>query len=165
MTVPRLLAAMLLFTFLACSRRPEVCWACQREIAPRVRVALTLRSGRQVFACCPRCALHYGREGPEPLRAIEVSDYAAGGTLPMRQAFLVEGSDETPCLRHHPVADERGTPLQVCYDRCMPSLIAFRTESAARVFVADRGGKVYPPGSFPDLPADPGSPEPAPSDC
>jgi hypothetical protein len=40
-----------------------------------------------------------------------------------------------------------GAPLHACYDRCMPSLIAFRDAAAARAFVAEHGGRLQPPGS------------------
>jgi hypothetical protein len=119
-----------------------------------VRTTLTLASGRNVVACCPRCALHYEEEAGDRVRAIRVTDYAGGSTLPFSDAYLVEGSDETPCMRHHAAAvDESKAPMQACYDRCMPSLIAFREAPAARAFVADHGGTLYQPGTFPGLPA------------
>ena len=87
-------------------------------------------------------------------RAISVTDHAGGGSLAFESAFLVEGSDETPCMRHHPVLDERRTPMHVCYDRCMPSLIAFAAEDAARAFVREHGGTLHAPGTLADLPAE-----------
>ncbi|MBI4169761.1 MAG: hypothetical protein HY510_07475 [Acidobacteria bacterium] len=38
--------------------------------------------------------------------------------------------------------------MHVCYDRCMPSLIAFGDEAAARAFMADHGGTLRPPGAL-----------------
>lgn len=132
-----------------CARHPEECWVCEREIHPHMRAAIALAGGGEVAACCPRCALHYRDESKEEVRAIGVSDYASGAPLPLEGAWLVEGSDETPCLHHPPVVDETRTPMQVCYDRCMPSLIAFRDEAAARAFQSEHGGSILAPGTLP----------------
>ncbi len=137
----------------ACAQRPEHCWVCQREVHASVRTTLALANGREVIACCPRCALHYKEEPGNAVREIRVTDHEGGGRLPFTSAFIIEGSDETPCMRHHPMADESKAPMQVCYDRCMPSLIAFKEDAAVRAFAAEHGGKVYPPGRFPGLPA------------
>ena len=147
--------AVLLITgvLLGCSSRPERCEICRRDIHPQVRAIVSLADGGQVQACCPRCALHYQKENREAIREIEVTDHAGGGTLPFAKAFLVEGSDETPCLHHPPVTDPTQAPMQICYDRCMPSLIAFKEAVAARAFVDEHGGTLYPPGRFPGLPA------------
>ena len=141
-----------LATLAACAGNADLCWVCQREIHHQVRATLTLGGGKTVSTCCPRCALHYEQEGPEPVRGIRVTDYAGGGNLPMNQAFLVEGSDETPCMHHPPAIDPAGAPMQMCYDRCMPSLIAFRAAATARAFAAEHGGTLHAPGSFPGIP-------------
>ncbi|HZM70073.1 MAG TPA: hypothetical protein VFB95_06865 [Candidatus Cryosericum sp.] len=149
MTAARLLVAVLVMTLGACSARTELCWVCQREITPSVRVTLSLEDGRKVHACCPRCALHYGETSGPPVRRIEVSDYASRGTIDLRQAWLIEGSDEAPCLEHHhPVTDPGGAPMQVCYDRCMPSLIAFASREGAAAFQGEHGGTLIPPGGL-----------------
>jgi hypothetical protein len=130
----------------ACARRPEICALCRREIHREVRTVVQMEDGRRVAACCPRCARHVAQEGGSGARVVEVTDFAGSGVLPMSEAWLVEGSDETPCLRHHPpVTAGEGAPLHACYDRCMPSLIAFRDAAAARTFVADHGGTLVEP--------------------
>jgi hypothetical protein len=159
-----LVMAATLGTLLApagCARRPELCGLCQRPIHTEVRTVVEFADGRRVAACCPRCALRVaeGDRGgaanrPETARAgvrsISVTDHAGGGTLPIESAWLVDGSDETPCLRHHgPVTTGEGTSLHACYDRCMPSLIAFRDGGAARAFVAEHGGTLQPPATGP----------------
>lgn len=145
----RLLVAVLTLFLVACGARTELCWVCQREISPRVRVTLSLEDGRKVHACCPRCAVHYTEGSGPAVRTIEVSDYVSGRTVDLRQAFFVEGSDETPCLaHHHPMTDPGGSPMQVCYDRCMPSLIAFASREGAGAFQADHGGTLLSPGGL-----------------
>lgn len=153
--VPRIfmLFSLLIATALACARQAETCWVCKREIHSQVRASLTLADGKKVSACCPRCALHYQEDPGHPVRTITVTDYATGKTLPFDRAFFVEGSDETPCVHHPNVMDDTHMPMQACYDRCMPSLIAFGTADEARGFQSDHGGTLYDPDTFPGLPA------------
>jgi hypothetical protein len=137
---------------LACAGRAERCWVCQREIHSQVKAVLTLENGKKVPACCPRCALRYREEPGSRVKEIQLTDYAGHRPLPVDRAYLVEGSDETPCLHHHaPVMDDSRTPMGVCYDRCMPSLIAFATPEEARAFLKDHGGTLYAPGELPSL--------------
>jgi len=140
---------------LACTARPERCWVCEREIHSHMRAVLSLEGGREAAACCPRCALHYKQEQGAAVRDITVSDYAGGGLMPLTSAFLVEGSDETPCIHHPPLADENRAPLQVCYDRCMPSLIAFKELASAEAFMAEHGGALHRAGAVPTLQTEP----------
>jgi len=140
------LAVALAGLLAGCSLRAERCEVCERDIHPQVRATLTLGSGRQLAACCPRCALHYGQENSGAVRSIAVKDYASGELLPLERAWLVEGSDVTPCLHLPPLRDDSGASLHLCYDRCMPSLIAFRDEAASRAFLAEHGGTVLGPG-------------------
>jgi hypothetical protein len=136
---------------LTCARQAEHCWVCQREIHPSVRAVVTLADGKRITACCPRCALHYREEPGNSVRSITVSDYGGGRPLPLQKAFLVEGSDVTPCVHHGPMTDASGQPMEVCFDRCMPSLIAFRDAGQARSFMADHGGQIFAPGTFPGI--------------
>jgi len=153
--VPRIsiLLSLLIASTLACARQPESCWVCKREIHSQVRARLTLSDGKEVHACCPRCALHYQEEPGHTAASIIVTNYSTGKTLPFERAFFVEGSDETPCVHHPNVMDDTHMPMQACYDRCMPSLIAFGTATQARAFLSDHGGTLYDPGTFPGLPA------------
>lgn len=145
-----LLAAALMAALFACGARQEMCRICERETHLAVRSELHLEDGGTIKACCPRCALHFLQETDRTARSFEVSDYAGGGMLAVEAAFLIEGSDETPCLRHHPpILGEGRAPLHVCYDRCRPSLIAFRDEAAARAFASAHGGTLHHPGRFP----------------
>jgi hypothetical protein len=142
------LSMMILLT---CAHQAERCSVCQREVHASVRAVLTLPDGERITTCCPRCALHYQVESGKRAAKITVTDDGGGGMLPLGRAFLVEGSDETPCTHHAPMADAGGGPMRICYDRCMPSLIAFRDETAARGFAAVHGGTVFVPGEFPGL--------------
>src|SRR5262245_64723674 len=104
------LLLLLLAVTTACARA-ETCGLCRREIHHEVRTVVAFADGRRVAACCPRCALHVARNGGGASPAVEVTDYAGTGTLPLDAAWLVDGSDETPCLRHHPpITAGEGTP-------------------------------------------------------
>jgi hypothetical protein len=145
---PALVLAVFVAAGIGCVRRPGICRICEREIRAEVRAVAVLDDGGRVTACCPRCALQFLRESGRAARTLVVSDYGGGGSLPLGAAWIVEGSDETPCLRHHPPArGDTGAPLHLCYDRCQPSLIAFRDEAAARAYLAAHGGELRPPGA------------------
>jgi hypothetical protein len=144
------LAGALILAIAGCAREPAHCWVCDREIHRQVMASIHLADGKTVHACCPRCALHYEAAPENRVRGIEVRDFVSGADLPFGSAYFVEGSDEAPCLHHPPVMDETRAPMRVCYDRCLPSLIAFRTAEEAQGFMTDHGGALRAPGSFPD---------------
>ncbi len=133
----------------ACAPGHGLCAICQREIHSEVHASLVLDDGRSLKTCCPRCALEYVRQQGARARSLMVADHGSGRLVPMESAHLVEGSDETPCLRHEPAVAEGKTPLHLCYDRCQPSLIAFEDAGAAREFTRRHGGRVHPPGTHP----------------
>ncbi|HXH27488.1 MAG TPA: hypothetical protein VNL37_00480, partial [Candidatus Polarisedimenticolia bacterium] len=140
----RLLILCLLLGFAtACARSIANCQVCDREIHARTRAVLTLADGKRVETCCPRCALHYVASSKVAVRGMTVTDYVSGTAVPADRANLVEGSDETPCMPPTPIERDTRAPLQVCYDRCMPSLIAFRDAAAARAFMAEHGGTLH----------------------
>jgi len=140
-----------LLVLAGCAPRPASCGVCDREIHPGVRATIILDSGKTIPVCCPRCALHYRPPEARSVRGIQVTDHASGGRLAFGAAYLVEGSDETPCLSHAPPFGDSRTPMHLCYDRCMPSLIAFADETVARTFVAQHGGTLHAPGMLQTL--------------
>jgi len=141
------LLAFALAGLLACRNSPAVCAICDRPIHPEMISTVVLADGRRLPACCPRCALHHRDLHATEVRRIEVTDHAGGVRLPLEDAFLVDGSDQTPCLGHAPNVDPSGVALHTCYDRCVPSLIAFKDEAAARAFIGDHGGTLRPPSA------------------
>jgi hypothetical protein len=144
---PFLTASLLFAAWLGCGGEPRLCEVCRRSLHADVQATLVLADGDRVHACCPRCALHYMERNADRVARMEVTDHGGGGSIAIADAYLVEGSDRTPCLEHHVVADETGVPLRICYDRCMPSLIAFRSEENARAFIAEHGGTLLPAGA------------------
>jgi hypothetical protein len=109
--------------------------------------ACVLKDGGSVDACCPRCALHLDIEKPTEVARLSVEDSVTGEAIDARAAFYVEGSDAQACYPgpdHSP--REPGVPYEVKFDRCLPSLIAFKSESEARDFQRHSGGRLL---SFP----------------
>ncbi len=146
--VALLLLGTLILAVAGCAREPERCWVCEREIHSQVVATIHLADGKTVHACCPRCALHYEEAPGNRIRGIDVRDFISGTDLPFGKAFFVEGSDEAPCFHHPPIVDQTRSPMRVCYDRCLPSLIAFSTAEGAREFMSEHGGTLRPPGSL-----------------
>jgi hypothetical protein len=145
-----LFAILLLSGLPGCRPSPAMCAICDRPIHTEMTATVVLADGRRLVACCPRCALHHRDAHGTEVRSIEVTDHAGGGRLPLDRAFLVDGSDLTPCLDHAPKVAPGGAPMHTCYDRCVPSLIAFKDEAAARAFIGDHGGTLRPPTTAAD---------------
>jgi hypothetical protein len=63
--------------------------------------------------------------------------------MKIQNAFIVEGSDEMPCVPESATPPrEPGIEYRRAYDRCVPSLMAFKEEGAARKFIAVHGGRL-----------------------
>ncbi len=129
----------------SCTGHGKMCAVCQREECGNLTFTIGLKSGKNVENCCARCGLRYiERERPE-VASLAVRDFETAGTLDARAAFYVEGSDVTPCSSMHgatPPKDERGCCMSSVYDRCLPSVLAFRARDRAEGFAREHGGIV-----------------------
>jgi nitrous oxide reductase accessory protein NosL len=98
--------------------------------------------GKRVTFCCPACALSEGKQLGKPVRVTALTDFPTDEEIDPERAFLVKGSDVNPCAQHAatPLSDKR--PMQVAFDRCSPSLLAFSSRSAAEAFARDHGGTI-----------------------
>lgn len=118
------------------------CGVCGREIHAGHASMLLLRTGKRLETCCPRCALHHDQHHPGQVTSVLVADHATGEKIGARDAVYVEGSDEMPCMPMSATPPrEPGVEYKVAYDRCVPGLLAFRDEAAARRFLAAHGGR------------------------
>ncbi len=119
------------------------CGVCGREIHAGHESILLLKNGKRLETCCPRCALHHEQHHPGQVASVLVADHVTGEKLKAQDAVYVEGSDEMPCM---PVSAtpprELGVEYKATYDRCVPSLLAFKDEAAARRFLAGHGGRI-----------------------
>lgn len=101
--------------------------------------------GKRGVYCCPSCALAEHRQSGKPVQVVELADYMGGPVLVPSKAFLVRDSDVNMCKRHMEAAvDSDKRPMQVHFDRCSPSILAFRDLQTARNFAAQHGGRVLP---------------------
>jgi hypothetical protein len=121
----------------------QQCDICGRAVHTEHESIVLLKDGAKVHTCCPRCALHYERQKPGQVDRILVADRAAGKGIDAQEAIYVEGSDDQPCV---PISEtsprELGAEYDRKFDRCLPSLVAFKEESTARYFVAAHGGRL-----------------------
>lgn len=123
-----------------CSRLAgEQCALCLRQIQPNMRYRIVLQNGETKNVCCPRCGLHF-QKGRKDIRATYVTDYVSGEELPAKDAVFVENSSVMPCSESAMRRDQSGAQYELSWDRCMPSIIAFRVPSEAEDFLKHHGG-------------------------
>ncbi len=119
------------------------CDVCGREIHAGHESRVLLKAGKQIQTCCPRCALHHEQHNPGQVTGVLVADHTTGEKIKAQDAVYVEGSDEMTCM---PVSAtpprELGVEYKTTYDRCVPSLLAFKDEAAAHSFLAVHGGRL-----------------------
>lgn len=122
----------------------HTCKACSREVHEHSRTVAIIDGKRGVY-CCPSCALAEHKQSGKPVEIVEIADYNGGPALVPSKAILVRDSDVNMCKRHMEAAvDADKRPMQVHFDRCSPSILAFRDVETARSFAAKHGGQVLP---------------------
>ncbi len=133
----------------ACRGARASCAVCGRDECRALAFRVEYTDGHAQETCCARCASHaVAEQKGRTVAQLQATDFATGERVDARGAVYVEGSDFEHCSA--PKA-ERGYPgccLEMAYDRCLPSLIAFKTKEAAAGFVKDHGGRLK---SFEDL--------------
>jgi hypothetical protein len=122
---------------------PQGCDLCGRERHSHIEATVLLQDGRRVETCCARCALHFNLGKPDKVARMIVEDAITGVLVEAANAVYLEGSAAEGC---HPKAEtgprEPGIAYELRFDRCLPSLIAFRTEADAREFQKEYGGRL-----------------------
>jgi nitrous oxide reductase accessory protein NosL len=117
------------------------CDICGRPVHSAHESTLLLKNGEKAHTCCTRCALHYDQNHPGQVADLLVMDHSSGKTVDAQKALFVEGSEEHECV---PASEtpprEPGVEYERTFDRCVPSLVAFSDEPAARDFMTQRGG-------------------------
>ena len=95
--------------------------------------------------CCPRCGLYLQSKRSDIVKS-EVADFNSGQLMKAETAYYVEGSSVHLCCSEGGVQKDRaGASYERTWDRCLPSLVAFRTVKEAEQFAQRHGGtlKVY----------------------
>ncbi len=73
---------------------------------------------------------------------MELADYQGGGALNPAEAVVVRNSDVNLCKSHEAAVAPDKQPLHTHFDRCSPSILAFRDMKAAKSFAAKHGGQI-----------------------
>ncbi len=121
----------------------QQCDVCGRAVHSEHDSIVRLKDGTTVHNCCPRCAMHYEMHNADKVAGLIVADRDTGERINAQNAFYVEGSDDHSCIPASESAPrEPGVDYGRAYDRCLPSLVAFKQESDARSFASAHGGRV-----------------------
>ena len=118
------------------------CQVCGRPIQKGTHYKVFLRGQDPVDTCCPRCGLRLQQSSNDLARA-EAADFETGQRLDAREAVYVENSHIHLC-RHQDRAlrDQAGEGYALDWDRCLPSLVAFRKRERALEFAGQHGGTI-----------------------
>jgi hypothetical protein len=101
-------------------------------------------NGRARTFCCPACALSEHEQEGKPIRITQLTAFLTGEKLSPPDAFIVKGSDVNMCAQTRELVDDQKRPADLHYDRCSPSMLAFKQKSEAVEFVREHGGAVLP---------------------
>jgi len=118
-----------------------LCPFCDRMVHPVT--AYRLKVGNQVVAaCCPRCGMHaevnQGKAG-----MAWATDINTGESIPAESTTYVEGGDVQYCTHgDQPITREPQGVSTREYDRCLPTLVAFKTLPEAQAYQQQHGGRV-----------------------
>ena len=129
------------------SRQASVCFVCSRPLHGGSSVVAGV-DGKSRRFCCAACALWAERQTGAEVEITRVSDYASGVALDPAGATFVVGSRVNYCLQQHSVFDSSRTGLDpketgtLEFDRCSPSVLAFKTPEAAIWFARREGGEL-----------------------
>ncbi|MBI1355743.1 MAG: hypothetical protein GC160_15495 [Acidobacteria bacterium] len=130
------------------ARQASVCSVCSRPLHSGSSVMAKVNGESQHF-CCAACALWTERQTGAEVEITQASDYTSGSVLDPSEVTFVVGSSVNHCLQQHSVFDSQRTTLDQAkeagtleFDRCSPSILAFRTKSAAARFADQKGGRL-----------------------
>ena len=121
----------------------DTCPFCDRMVHSSTAYRLTV-DGHEVAACCPRCGMRaqVNREQGRPGQA-RATDVTTGKSIAAESATYVEGGDVQYCTHgNQPVTREPNGVSVREYDRCLPTLAAFKTPQEAEVYQHQHGGRV-----------------------
>ena len=119
------------------------CSVCGRAVHLASRVDADA-GGESLTFCCAACALRAEDQQARPIRLTQVFDYSSGEALEPEAATAVVGSNVNVCMREHALMDARKEAHDLHFDRCSPSVLAFKSREAAELFRTQNGGRVRP---------------------
>lgn len=120
-----------------------MCPFCDRMVHPATEYRLNV-NGHELTACCPRCGIHaqVNREHGSSTCAW-ATDVNTGQTVAAEAATYVEGGDVQYCTHDDQAMTREPHSVSVrAYDRCLPTLVAFKTSQEAEAYQQQHGGRV-----------------------
>ncbi len=121
---------------------PQLCAICNRAVHGGMSYRLEV-SGHTEYACCPRCGMHYQMQNGKAVQQAWATDLATGQKIPAAEAYYDEGGDIQYCT-HGASSVQRGEEGAMVrgYDRCLPTLVAFKDHAQAEAYQKVHGGRV-----------------------
>lgn len=121
---------------------PHLCAICNRTMHMGAPFRLEV-GGHTEYVCCPRCGMHYLVQYPGSVKRAWATDLNSGELIPADSAYYDEGGKVEYCT-HGMQPVQRGTEgfSMRGYDRCLPTLVAFKTPQAAEAYQKQHGGRV-----------------------
>ena len=122
---------------------PGMCPFSDRMVHPGT--AYKLKVGTRVFAaCCPRCGMRaqVDQTAGKPTM-VWATDLNTGETVAAATASYVEGGDVQFCTHGNESMTREPEGVSVRdFDRCLPTLVAFKTPQEAAAYQQQHGGRV-----------------------
>ena len=121
---------------------PNLCNICGRAIHGGMSF-LIQTDGHTEHACCPRCGMHYAVNHPGKVQKVWATDLNSGESIPADTAYYDEGGNIEYCAAHGEAVQRQPQGVSVRdYDRCLPTLVAFKTRAEAETYQKEHGGRV-----------------------
>jgi hypothetical protein len=87
--------------------------------------------------------MHYAIAHSQEVKGSWATDLNSGQRIRAESAYYSEGGDLEYCTKDEtPVAREPHGISERDYDRCLPTLVAFKTPAEAEAYRAQHGGRV-----------------------
>ena len=120
-----------------------MCPFCDRMVHPSTSYHIE-RGGHEVVACCPRCGMHTQVNwGAGESGTAWATDLNTGVRVAAESATYVEGGDVQYCAHDDRPVERQPQGVSVReFDRCLPTLVAFKTAPEAEAYRRQHGGRV-----------------------
>jgi hypothetical protein len=119
----------------------DECYVCKRPIHAHSKT-LAIANGHVRLFCCPACALSHHEQAGKPIQITQLTSFLDGNALSPDNAYLVRASSVNMCERAQGRIQEDKRAVDLHYDRCAPSLVAFAQRGEALEFAREHGGEV-----------------------
>jgi hypothetical protein len=121
---------------------PNVCNICNRPVHTGMAF-LVETDGHAEHACCPRCGMHYVINHPGKVQKVWATDLNSGESIPAETTYYDEGGNIDYCAAHGEAVQRQPQGVSVRqFDRCLPTLVAFKTRAEAETYRKEHGGRV-----------------------